>query len=138
MILRNFDLFKKCINYDPSSRIIVRSYESDQDEAIDGVYKELSVGKVFFYRLDDQLYVELKENRYHINDIKQYKEKGGESILLLENSTGSIELREPLQMEVLDDPFTMISDDDFKFLKYIENMRLKVAKRGLGVLFNYK
>lgn len=136
MVLRNFDQFKKRIIYDASSRVILKSYESSEDEIIDGVYKELPVGKVLFYRLADQLYIEVNEDRFHIDDIKQYKEQSREGVLLLENSTGSMELKEPLEKEALDDPFTMSSDDDFKFLQYIENTRLSRAKQ--EIIFNHK
>lgn len=136
MVLRNFDLFKKKITYDASSRVILKSYESSEDEIINGVYKELPVGKVLFYRLADQLYIEVNENRFRIDDIKQYKEQSREGVLLLENRAGSMELKEPLEKEALADPFTMSSDDDFKFLQYIENIRLSRAKQ--EIIFNHK
>lgn len=123
MVLRNFDLFQQRIIYDPFRQVVEDVYESNEDEVIVGVYKDLLAGKVLFYRLEDQLFIELKGKRYNLRDIKKYEERNQEGVLFLENSAATLKLKEPIQIQDLDDPFTMSANDDFNFLKYIDNVR---------------
>lgn len=120
--LKGFQDFQSRLLFDSIKKTITKCYNAS-DYNYNGEYKDLDVGRLFFYRIGDSLKILLNKNEYDLNDFRKVclkKNKGIYELKIFIDNIDEISIEEKVSSDL--DLLTISDSEDNSILELIYNI----------------